>query len=356
LDSFSLADAQKAIAKRTVQKKENKIFDALADMKIKFRELSEWYLELKSVKKLKTHKRTKTSLANFNAIFGDKLLSEVNSIDLENYQEGRLEKGAAPATIDIEISIAKTMVNKAFKAGRFKINGQEIKIDGDLIRAFEGIKPKLAKGGNARERIVTVDEYLRLLEASAPHLRTMMVVAMNAGLRPGEIEGLKWSYIDKEALFIRLPAKATKEGKKTGRGKNVPINHRVKAVLDSKIRALHHDYVFMYKSEPLNGSHGVNKAFRGACKRAKIPYGRHVENGLTFHDFRRSVKTYMVQAGVDMAFRDLILGHSLKGMDIHYIKPTDEMLMSAIQKYTLWLDDQIGQELVKEKSKEIHMR
>jgi len=43
-------------------------------------------------------------------------------------------------------------------------------------------------------------------------------------------------------------------------------------------------------------------------------------------------------------------------MDIHYIKPTDEMLMSAIQKYTHWLDDQIGQELVKEKSKEIHMR
>lgn len=49
----------------------------------------------------------------------------------------------------------------------------------------------------------------------------------------------------------------------------------------------------------------------------------------------------MAQAGIDKSFRDTILGHTLKGMDRHYIKPTDEMLADAMDKYTRWLDAKI---------------
>jgi integrase len=78
-----------------------------------------------------------------------------------------------------------------------------------------------------------------------------------------------------------------------------------------------------------------------ACKRAGILYGQSQESGLTFRGYRRSAKTYMAQAGIDKSFRDTILGHSLKGMDRHYIKPSDEMLTDAIGKYTRWLDAQV---------------
>jgi hypothetical protein len=50
----------------------------------------------------------------------------------------------------------------------------------------------------------------------------------------------------------------------------------------------------------------------------------------------------MLNAGVDKAHRDLILGHSLEGMDIHYIAPDEDTLTQAMEKYTRWLDDQIG--------------
>jgi integrase len=113
------------------------------------------------------------------------------------------------------------------------------------------------------------------------------------------------------------------------------------AILDSQIRALHHDYVFSYLNKQLRGSQGAKKAFMLACKRAGIPYGRSQESGLTLHDFRRSAKTYMAQAGIDKSFRDTILGHSLEGMDRHYIKPSDEMLTDAMTKYTRWLDAQV---------------
>jgi hypothetical protein len=49
----------------------------------------------------------------------------------------------------------------------------------------------------------------------------------------------------------------------------------------------------------------------------------------------------MLKAGVNKIYRDLILGHSLKGMDVYYIKPGDEDLKQAMDVYTVWFDDQL---------------
>jgi integrase len=71
-----------------------------------------------------------------------------------------------------------------------------------------------------------------------------------------------------------------------------------------------------------------------------MPYGTKIGQGIIFHDIRRTVKTNMLEAGVDKIHRDTILGHALVGMDSHYIITTDESLKKAMGKYTVWLDDQ----------------
>ncbi len=53
----------------------------------------------------------------------------------------------------------------------------------------------------------------------------------------------------------------------------------------------------------------------------------------------------MASAGVDPAHRDTIMGHSLQGMDAHYIAPNEDTLILAMEKYTAWLDDQIAHAL-----------
>ncbi len=50
----------------------------------------------------------------------------------------------------------------------------------------------------------------------------------------------------------------------------------------------------------------------------------------------------MLNAGVDKAHRGVILNHSLKGMDVHYIAPTEETLKQAMDRYTIWLDEYLG--------------
>jgi hypothetical protein len=51
----------------------------------------------------------------------------------------------------------------------------------------------------------------------------------------------------------------------------------------------------------------------------------------------------MLNAGVDKVHRDIILGHTLHGMDVHYMAPSEDDLHQAMRKNTEWLDSQIPQ-------------
>jgi len=325
---FSIEEARDADGKRRGQKRENRIFDMLPASKITFDELTEWYLNLKSVKKLASYDRTEQALSNFNAVFGEYMVNFIKQIDLEDYQDKRKEQGRANATIDMEIKIAQTMVTKAF---------YNDKVGGHSLKAFKRTKRLLEKGSNARKTLVSIEQYLKLIKHASPHYRAVLVFAYNTGMRLGEIKTLRWSYIDKAKMMIRIPAKATKES----REKNIPINQHVKDTLDALPRAIQHDFIITYRGEALSNKSSLKKQFSETCGKVEIPYGRNTSNGITFHDIRRTVKTNMVAAGVDQVYRDAILGHRLKGMDLHYIIPTDETLTEAMKKYTKFIDGKI---------------
>ena len=119
------------------------------------------------------------------------------------------------------------------------------------------------------------------------------------------------------------------------------MNHHVKRTLAGLPRTLRHDFVLTYRGKPIVNEGGVKDSFKMACNRAGIIQGRDVASGLIFHDLRRTVKTNMVNAGVDQVHRDVILGHSLHGMDVRYMAPSGEDLHDAMARYTKWLDGQL---------------
>lgn len=325
---FSLEEARAAEGKRRAQKKEGRIFDMLPEKKITFNDLAGWYFKLATVNGLSSLNRVKIGINHFNQEFGQWKVGDIKPVDLESYQAKRLKEGRAPATVDMEISLVKTMVTKGF---------DNDKVDGRALKAFRKTKKKLKKGSNARKRIISFEEFLLLLENSVKrhkHLKPILIVAFNTGMRSGELRGLRWAHVDKKKGFIRLPAELTKEK----RSKIIPINKYVKEVLDSLPRHLQHDFVLTYYDEPLTAPWGVRKALIAACQDAGIAYGRGKSSGITFHDIRRTVKTNMVDAGIDQAHRDAILGHSQKGMDVHYIHLSEDSLKAAMAKFTSWMD------------------
>ena len=324
-----IEEARAAEGKRKAQKVENPaILERVPAERMTFTELSEWYLDLSPVKKLSSYNRIQQGIANFNRVFGERIVSTLKPLDLEEYQDKREEDGRAPATVDMEISLVKTMVTKAFDNDL---------VDGRTVKAFRTVKRKLRKASNARKRTLTIDEFLKLVDVAPDHLKAFLTVAFNTGMRTGELRGLKWSHIDREKGLIRLPADLTKEGK----AKVIPMNHHVKGALAALPRAIHHDFVLTYQNEPIVTPGGLKNSFITACGKAGIPYGRREANGITFHDLRRTVKTNMLSAGVDKVYRDTILGHTLHGMDVHYMSPSEDDLHRAMAKYTAWIDAQI---------------
>ena len=158
---------------------------------------------------------------------------------------------------------------------------------------------------------------------------------MNTGMRSGEIRQLQFKHIDREKGLIKLTADMTKEKKP----KVIPINHHITEMLDNIIRRIDCDHVVNFKGRPITFPGGLLTSFKNTCRRAGVPHGRNTPNGITMHDLRRSVKTYMLKADVNKIYRDALLGHAMTGMDVHYLQVEDEDLIQAMEKYTYWLDN-----------------
>ena len=77
LNPYSIKDAQDAHSKLKVQKRENKLFEASPDTEMTFKQLADWYLSKKSVKKLASYDTIITKLRLFNDEFGDKIVADI---------------------------------------------------------------------------------------------------------------------------------------------------------------------------------------------------------------------------------------------------------------------------------------
>ena len=137
---------------------------------------------------------------------------------------------------------------------------------------------------------------------------------------------------------------------KEDKPKAVPLNHHVMDVLNRlrprkpKLKDInYHDFVFTYKGNPITGADGLKRSVRTACERAGIDYGRKKENGFCFHDFRATIKTNMVQAGIQKEYRNAIVGHSAEGMDRYYLRIKEEDIKKAMVDYTDWLDAKLDE-------------
>ena len=140
------------------------ILERVPAERMTFTELAEWYLDLSPVKKLASYAGS-GRVRQFHREFGERIVSTLKPMDLEEYQEKREEDGRAPATVDMEISLVKTMVTKAFDNDL---------VDGRTVKAFRVVKRKLERRRNARHRTLTIEEFLKLVEVAPDHLKAIL--------------------------------------------------------------------------------------------------------------------------------------------------------------------------------------
>lgn len=182
----------------------------------------------------------------------------------------------------------------------------------------------------ARSRRLQGDEESRLLEAclagtdkrgwatvANPHLKDLIVAALETGCRKGELLSLQWHQVRfTPRAEIFLPAQKTKAKK----DRRVPISSALKTVLDARRNDPAGEplpasaYVF---GDEVGRRHATIKtAWAQRCKRAKIV-------GLHFHDLRREAGSRWMDAGVPLATIQRWLGH-------HNISQTSTYLAASL--------------------------
>ena len=312
----SIDEARAAEGRKKAQKKEGKLFDIKEDARMTFSELAGWYLDLEKVKALASYDIVKITLSKFNKVFGDMVIARITPADLENYQAIRLKAGMAPGTIDHEIGKTKTMILKGFDNG---------KISGETLRTFKKIKKILKKGSDVRDRILTHDEFNRLCDHSARHIREILTTAYYTGMRRGEILNLTWDKVDMKNRFINLDAADTKDKEK----RSIPICDELQKMLTNVTRHINDPHVFLFRGKPVSD---IRTGLVKACEKADIIYGRFKKGGFVLHDCRHTFNTNMRKAGVEESVIMSITGHSTREMFDRYNVVDRDDTLNAVNR------------------------
>lgn len=236
--------------------------------------------------------------------FRNVFLADIKPLNVQEFVRARLEEGVTKTTVNRGLQILKRMFNLASDWGYASENPVT------KVRLF-------SEKGNKKERILAADEDRALMESCPEHLRSIVITALNSGMRRGEILKLRWAAVNFDKRIVRV------EETKSGEPRKVDMN----AVLFEFLRRQRilnpaGDYVF---TNPDTGKPyvEVGKAFRAACRRAGI-------KGLRFHDLRHTFASRLIAAGADIiTVRDL-LGHSSVKLTERYTHSNGEQKRRAV--------------------------
>jgi integrase len=241
---------------------------------------------------------------------GKNKLAKLTPAHVRGLYRDKLNSGLAPRTV--------LHIHRAFSKAL-----KQAVADGLIPRSPAApVKPPQPRGEEIRP---LNREQVRVLfeAASGNRLEALYIVAVTAGLRRGELQGLKWDDLDLEAgmLQVRRTCSEPKgghifEAPKSGKGRNIRLTQSAVAALRMHRRRQLEER--MYKADlwqeqglvfpstvgtPMWGGN-LNRAFKATLQRARLP------KSTRFHDLRHTCATLLLKQGVNPKFVQDLLGHA----------------------------------------------
>lgn len=277
-------------------------------------------------------KSNKYIIQTLRSFFGPRRLAAIDRGVLQAYIDHRtgesirtaksddLKRSVKRSTVDKELRIMRSMIYHAIEEGWLLKNP---------FRSTKKLRPLINKAVGDRERVLSIDEERRLIEFCEPamrsieykrvlrgndrnevmtkatgneNLKAIVLLALDSGMRLGEVLKLKWKDIDERDRLITIPAENTK----TKRARLVPLSERTIAELSRLRPSSAGAVVFPVRY--------ISRAFRTALRLAGVEH-------FTFHDLRRTFTTRQVADGTNLALIAKATGHQdVKVLMEHYAK------------------------------------
>ncbi|MDF5835208.1 integrase [Pseudomonas sp. S10E 269] len=138
------------------------------------------------------------------------------------------------------------------------------------------------------------------------HIKPMVLVSLNSGMRRGELFDLKWSSVN----FITKTITVAGDTTKTSETRHIPMNREVVSVLE-EWKKQSGTTVYVFTNQEGGRFEDVKSAWLKLLERAEVV-------GFRWHDMRHDFASRLVMAGVPLnTVRDL-LGHGDIKMTLRY--------------------------------------
>lgn len=277
--------------------------------------------------------------AQFERDFYSKSLSAITVELVDKFKADRLRAGIRPATVNRDLVRIRAVLSKAVEWGSLDKH------------PLAGVK-RAKSDDEARVRYLTADEENALRDALAKreakrkeqrasgnvwslerkrpvrpqwteeeftdHVAPLVLIAINTGLRRGELFGLTWTDVDLPQRVLTLRAATTK----AQRPRRVPLNSEAHSVL-TQWRKQCDGEGLVFPGDDGARMTNINKAWAALTKGAKL-------DNFRFHDLRHSFASRLVMAGADLYVVKELLGHQDFGMTQRYAHLAPEHKAAAV--------------------------
>lgn len=233
-------------------------------------------------------------------------LALLSSSDLATYRDERL-KTVSASTVIRELNTISHAIDTAARDWDIYLHRNPCK----LVR-----RPSPPRGRNRR---LGPDEEQRLLDSADSgrnlFMRNLIVLAIETGMRRGELLALDWAHIDLERGIAHLPMT------KNGEPRDVPLSTRARDTLKRVWEGQGSPSVG--RALPTSES-AVVQAWGHLCGRAKI-------SGLHFHDLRHEAVSRFFELGLNVVEVSAISGHKELRMLARYAHLRASDLVSRLK-------------------------
>lgn len=192
--------------------------------------------------------------------------------------------------------------------------------------------PRLSRVKSKVYEPPTPDEIERLLAATEEHARPAIALAAYAGLRAGEVRGLRWGDVNLRSrmLFVRQSICHGKaDTPKSGHERAIPIAPRLFDILsqvDKDKRGAELPVAPTIQGRPWTEA-GMRCAFERALSKAELPHFR-------FHDLRHAFITRCFKGGASAPTVQKLAGHLHLSVTQRYAHTDEVAMRQAVQVFT----------------------
>jgi len=244
--------------------------------------------------------------------FGSCPLSEIDIAKIERFKTAKLAQGQSCSTINLYANILKKCLHDAVEWG-YLAAPPKIKMLKQPARTFDFLSRQEADG---------------LISAmGAGTWRAMATVALNTGMRIGELCALQWPDIDFQGkqLVVRRGVYAGKLGPpKNNRERQIPLSEEAMTALSELPR--NNTFVFVLgRDAPIEYRKAQSRLAR-ACRQAGL-------RRIGWHVLRHTFASWLCADGVPIVVVKALLGHASIEMTMRYSHLAPSSLRSAIDLF-----------------------